>query len=318
MTIGATAPTAAPMSTRARGSTWRGSAPSTVRSIAAQHGPSLRAGRLTTAGAGDRYYGRPVTERIALFPLGHVLLPGAALPLHIFEPRYQAMIADLLATTPPAFGVLSIHRGTETSEDVAFAEVGTMAEIVNRRPYPRRDFGPAHDRFPALPGAGDPALGPALPARRSGVAGGDCRRCHARAGRRCPRTVRAVRRGRPRAVGERTDVTFAAEPVPASYQLAGLVQLTAQGSPDLLAAPTAAHRLHAELVLMRREITLLQQTRTAPIDPARSGSIRWRTDRTRIGVPAGDADSGLVGWLRMRGASVRPRSSRVVKATRRP
>ena len=55
--------------------------------------------------------------------------------------------------------------------------------------------------------------------------------------------------------------------MPVSYQLAGLMQLTRQDRQNLLAAPTAAHRLHAELVLMRREITLLQQTRTAPIDP---------------------------------------------------
>ena len=37
-------------------------------------------------------------RRIPLFPLpGVVLLPGALLPLHIFEPRYRAMVADALA-----------------------------------------------------------------------------------------------------------------------------------------------------------------------------------------------------------------------------
>ena len=36
-------------------------------------------------------------RRIPLFPLpGVVLLPGALLPLHIFEPRYRAMVADAL------------------------------------------------------------------------------------------------------------------------------------------------------------------------------------------------------------------------------
>jgi uncharacterized protein len=39
-----------------------------------------------------------VTRRIPLFPLpGVVLLPGTLLPLHIFEPRYRAMVADALA-----------------------------------------------------------------------------------------------------------------------------------------------------------------------------------------------------------------------------
>ena len=41
---------------------------------------------------------RPMTRRIPLFPLpGVVLLPGTILPLHIFEARYRAMVADALA-----------------------------------------------------------------------------------------------------------------------------------------------------------------------------------------------------------------------------
>lgn len=36
-------------------------------------------------------------QRIALFPLsGVVLFPGLQLPLHIFEPRYRAMVQDVL------------------------------------------------------------------------------------------------------------------------------------------------------------------------------------------------------------------------------
>jgi len=38
------------------------------------------------------------TQRISIFPLsGAVLFPGLPLPLHIFEPRYRAMISDALA-----------------------------------------------------------------------------------------------------------------------------------------------------------------------------------------------------------------------------
>ncbi len=36
-------------------------------------------------------------QRLAIFPLtGAVLFPGLALPLHIFEPRYRAMVQDVL------------------------------------------------------------------------------------------------------------------------------------------------------------------------------------------------------------------------------
>lgn len=34
--------------------------------------------------------------RLPLFPLGVVLFPGAMLPLHIFEPRYRRLLADVL------------------------------------------------------------------------------------------------------------------------------------------------------------------------------------------------------------------------------
>ncbi|MBD3734553.1 MAG: LON peptidase substrate-binding domain-containing protein, partial [Sphingopyxis sp.] len=37
-------------------------------------------------------------QRIAIFPLpGAVLFPGLHLPLHIFEPRYKAMVQEVLA-----------------------------------------------------------------------------------------------------------------------------------------------------------------------------------------------------------------------------
>lgn len=47
----------------------------------------------------------PEDRWIPLFPLSAVLLPGALLPLHIFEPRYKAMIARCEAERIP-FGVV--------------------------------------------------------------------------------------------------------------------------------------------------------------------------------------------------------------------
>jgi Lon protease-like protein len=42
---------------------------------------------------------------LPLFPLHTVLFPGALLPLHIFEPRYRRLLADV-AATDHRFGVL--------------------------------------------------------------------------------------------------------------------------------------------------------------------------------------------------------------------
>ena len=50
-----------------------------------------------------------------MFPLGAALLPGAVLPLVVFESRYRQMVIDLLAddVNEPEFGVVMIDRGTE-------------------------------------------------------------------------------------------------------------------------------------------------------------------------------------------------------------
>jgi Lon protease-like protein len=58
-----------------------------------------------------------MSRRIPLFPLpGVVLLPGTLLPLHIFEPRYRAMVADALAGSR-MIGMAMLKAGWETAED---------------------------------------------------------------------------------------------------------------------------------------------------------------------------------------------------------
>ena len=47
-----------------------------------------------------------------MFPLSTVLFPSAELPLHIFEPRYQAMVTDILSTNRE-FGTVLIAAGSE-------------------------------------------------------------------------------------------------------------------------------------------------------------------------------------------------------------
>lgn len=60
--------------------------------------------------------------KIPLFPLDTVLFPGTALPLHIFEPRYQEMIGECLADSKE-FGIV---RG----ESDRMAVIGCTARIV--------------------------------------------------------------------------------------------------------------------------------------------------------------------------------------------
>jgi len=66
--------------------------------------------------------GAAVSSLLPLFPLDLVLLPGAPLPLHVFEPRYKEMIAECLDEKKPFGVVRASPSGVE--------EIGCTAEIV--------------------------------------------------------------------------------------------------------------------------------------------------------------------------------------------
>jgi ATP-dependent Lon protease len=61
-------------------------------------------------------------DRIPLFPLNVVLLPGADLPLHIFEPRYRRMVRDCLDRKSEFGMLLALSDGV--------AGTGCTAEIL--------------------------------------------------------------------------------------------------------------------------------------------------------------------------------------------
>lgn len=61
-------------------------------------------------------------DAVPLFPLpGHVLLPGLPVPFHIFEPRYRALVRDLLAK-PAGERWLAIPRIAPGFESAASGE----------------------------------------------------------------------------------------------------------------------------------------------------------------------------------------------------
>lgn len=70
-----------------------------------------------------------------MFPLGSVLVPSMALPLHVFEPRYQALVHDCLAGARE-FGVVLIERGSEVGGGDVRTDVGTVARIVEAAELP--------------------------------------------------------------------------------------------------------------------------------------------------------------------------------------
>jgi Lon protease-like protein len=87
-----------------------------------------------------------VVQTLPLFPLGTVLLPGASLPLHIFEPRYRQLVVDLVTGAVPGrrFGVIAIKRGHESDDQagVVLHGMGCTAVLreVRRLPDGRFDI----------------------------------------------------------------------------------------------------------------------------------------------------------------------------------
>jgi uncharacterized protein len=235
--------------------------------------------RVYGAAARGSGYGEAVGsagEVIALFPLSHVLLPGLPLPLHIFEQRYRDLIADVTSTASPAsFGVVALRTGTEaltpltrdTGPDVE--RVGTLAEIIELAPHPDGTFdllavGSRRFEIRNLVLEGTAYLRAEvdfLDEQDGDLADADVTRA---------RDLFAVYDAAlTRLAGRRGGGDdMPADPNQLSYQLAARLPLAPAERQTLLAEPTAAHRLHRVAALLRRELALLQRTRTVAIAPA--------------------------------------------------
>lgn len=212
-----------------------------------------------------------MSEMLPLFPLSTVLFPGMRLPLHIFEPRYRQLVADLLERPEPRqFGVLAIRKGRETGTSgvAALYEVGCVATV--RQIEPREDgrydlltVGAQRFRLlgmdrslPYLRGEIEPlpdAVGePAVAARATGQ-------------------VQQAFRGYLNALADRGGGVISVaelpdEPILLSYIVGAAMIIDLPDRQSLLAAPDALSRLRAERSLLVREIGMLRATtsRAAP------------------------------------------------------
>lgn len=68
-------------------------------------------------------------RRISVFPLaGVILLPGMQLPLHIFEPRYRAMVSDALARDR-MIGIIQPSGRGDSPELFAIGCLGRIEDV---------------------------------------------------------------------------------------------------------------------------------------------------------------------------------------------
>ena len=83
---------------------------------------------------------------LPLFPLSTVLMPGAPLPLHVFEPRYRQLTVDLVTGAVPdkQFGVVAVREGwgvgSGADEVGGLHGMGCTAELLDARRLPDGRF----------------------------------------------------------------------------------------------------------------------------------------------------------------------------------
>lgn len=71
-----------------------------------------------------------------MFPLGSTVFPGQVVPLHVFEPRYRALLDELLGgDSEPTFGIVLIDRGFEVGGGDHRVDVATRVEILQAEEF---------------------------------------------------------------------------------------------------------------------------------------------------------------------------------------
>jgi Lon protease-like protein len=197
---------------------------------------------------------------IPLFPLHAVLAPGGPLPLHIFEPRYRALVADCLAAGTP-FGVVCISAGREVGAgSVSFSAIGTLAEIreVTRFPDGRYDImtmGTTRFQVERVEGSPTPYLvgiGDVLPELL-----GDPARVVRLAARVRSRFVRYLKL---LGLDDEGEIEALIDPVALGHIVSGLVQVDLPRRQQLLEASTTEERLADLDTLLARETALLSSS----------------------------------------------------------
>ena len=243
--------------------------------------------------------------RLPLFPLHVVAFPHLPLPLHVFERRYRAMTADLLEDGNPydgKFVVTMISAGREVAAEpgsgqLTVRRVGTICEIrradrfadgryallavgvgrarirsVDRSgPYAVADVTPLAER----PGDAGDALVPDVQAALDAYLSTIRRFLADRDEAEVDALLEDVDAPSETPLGDPPGATrlerlikpihLPADPLAASYAVAGVLQVELSRKQRLLEAPDAAARLRAELALLHREAQLLGHSSLAPM-----------------------------------------------------
>ena len=210
-------------------------------------------------------------ERLPLFPLGTVLLPGLLLPLHVFEQRYRLLVRDLLALPEQSrrFGVVAIRSGREVGSGGvrALHEVGCVAQLRRVTPYEDGRFElvtTGTDRFRLAELLDDAAypVGLVEPLPDELGAADEAAELDPAVRRAFAHYSAALAQAGGDAVADLTELPRSS--LALSYLVAASVVVDLEDRQRLLEQVDGVARLRAELALLRREGTLLQALTATP------------------------------------------------------
>ncbi|MGZ4155226.1 MAG: LON peptidase substrate-binding domain-containing protein [Actinomycetota bacterium] len=193
-----------------------------------------------------------------------MLFPHAVLPLHVFEPRYRALVQRCLAQDPE-FGVVLIERGSEVGGgDTRFA-VGTVARIVQGAELPDGRYvlvTVGGERMRVTEWLADDPYPRALvePVDDLSTASNDAPSLRDRVHRELVRVL-ALRAelGEPGRVDDLARVELDADPARASFEAAALAPLTPLDAQRVLEVDDVAVRLERLHTLLVDEAAVLEQ-----------------------------------------------------------
>ena len=197
-------------------------------------------------------------ESLPLFPLNLVLFPGMALPLHIFEERYKAMIGDCLQRDAP-FGVALIRSGPEVGAPAEPHRTGTTARVLRSQLLEEGRMNimtKGERRFEIVQLTQQT---PHLEARVRYLDEPVGENFAGVSPELADEYYRLVRNLAALTGGYASQVELPSDPVALSYGIAGSLELPAPLRQELLEAPTADDRLTRLLPLLRRSNHALQE-----------------------------------------------------------
>lgn len=226
--------------------------------------------------------------RLPHFPLHTVLFPHLPLPLHVFEERYRAMARDIMAADSPYGGrlvVSMITEGPEVGGEATARPIGTICEVHSAEQFPDGRWlllvvGVARARVGSIDRSGPYAV--ADVSEITELAGAGASALVPRVQQALDAYLATVKRfvARTASVAEHSqeprDVTVTLDqvlkpirlpddPIAASYAVGGVLPVELSRKQQLLELPDAAVRLRAELELLRRETTLLDEEAMPPV-----------------------------------------------------